>query len=307
VKIRVGLGLGTTASAGLGGEELASIVDACESLGWDSIWFSERLSMDVPDPLAAMAFVAGRTRRLKLGPSVLVLPGRNPVLLAKELATIDQLSGGRLVVAFGLGVRIPSEHNAFLVDPSEAAARTDEAVALIRRLWTEDGVTHDGPFYPVRDVTLRPRPVQQPHPDVWFGGHSHAAARRVGRLGDGWLPSFIAPGEYKSRADLVREVAAEAGREIDEEHFGALVAYVPVEAAADPGPIVDAFAARRPGLSPEEIIAMDGHRDLRARLEAFVEQGASKFVVVPLVPPVDWAAELSELRTAVASPLESAS
>ena len=85
MKVRVGFGLGTTASAGMDGVELSAVVDACESLRWDSIWFSERLTMDVPDPLAAMAFVAGRTRRLKFGPSVLVLPGRNPVLLAKVI------------------------------------------------------------------------------------------------------------------------------------------------------------------------------------------------------------------------------
>jgi probable F420-dependent oxidoreductase len=305
VKVRVGFGLGTTACAGLEGPEWLSIIDRLEELRWDSVWFSERLSMDVPDPLAMMAAVAARTTRLKFGPSVLVLPGRNPILLAKELATIDQLSGGRVVVAFGLGTPIPSEHEVFFVDRRERAARTDEAVALIKRLWTEDRVTHDGRFYPVGDLTLRPRPVQQPHPDVWFGGHSAPALRRTGRLGDGWLPSFVTPGEYKAKADIVREAAATAGREIDEEHFGALVAYVPVGAAAAAEPIVKPFSARRPDVSPEDVIALDGHRGLRERLEAFVDQGASKFVVVPLVAPQDWRAELAELRAAVAIPLES--
>ena len=239
MKIRVGFGLGTTASAGLTGRDWLAIVDACEELGWDSVWFSERLTFDVPDPMAMMAAVAGRTRRLKFGPSVLVLPGRNPILLAKELATIDQLSGGRLVVAFGLGAPVPSEHEFFFVDRTEAAPRTEEAVALIKRLWTEDAVTHEGRFFPVRQLTLRPRPVQQPHPDVWFGGHSVAALRRTGRLGDGWLPSFVTPQEYKEKADVVRETAADAGREIDEEHFGALVAYVPEGALEKARPIME--------------------------------------------------------------------
>src|SRR5439155_23829520 len=105
----------------MGGSRVAGVVDACESLGWDSIWFSERVTMDVPDPLVMMAAVAGRTARLKFGPSVLVLPGRNPVLLAKELATIDRLSAGRLVVAFGLGAPAPSEHEVFFVDRTEQA------------------------------------------------------------------------------------------------------------------------------------------------------------------------------------------
>jgi probable F420-dependent oxidoreductase len=304
VKVRVGFGLGTTASVGLHGPDWPDIVDTCEELGWDSMWFSERISTDVPDPLAMMAFVAGRTRRLKFGPSVLVLPGRNPILLAKELATIDQISNGRLVVAFGLGAPIPSEHELFFVDRRERAARTDEAVALMKRLWTEDRVTHDGPFFPVRDLTLRPRPAQQPHPDVWFGGHSEPALRRTGRLGDGWLPSFVAPAEYKRKADVVREHAAMAGREIDEEHFGALVAYVPEGMLETARPILELFSQRRPDVPAEEVIVIDGHRALRERLEAFTDQGASKFVVVPLVGPEDWRGELGALRERVAIPLE---
>ena len=305
MKVRVGFGFGTTAAGGLDGQQWLDAIDALEELRWDSVWFSERISLGVPDPLAMMAATAARTTRLKFGPSVLVLPGRNPVLLAKELATIDQLSGGRLVVAFGLGAPIPSEHELFGVARGERAARTDEAVALIKRLWTEERVTHDGPFYPVSELTLQPRPVQQPHPDVWFGGHSIPAVRRTGRLGDGWLPSFVTPEEYKPKADLVREVAAEHGREIDEEHFGALIAYVPDDAAADAGPIIQAFAARRPEVPAEDVIVTGGRSELRDRLERFVDQGASKFVVVPLVPPSDWRAELEQLRTSVAAPLES--
>lgn len=302
MKVRVGFGLGTTACAGLDGETALGIVDACERLGWDSLWVSERVGGDVPDPLALMAAIAGRTRRLKFGPSVLVLPGRNPVLVAKELATIDWLSGGRLVAAFGLGAPFPGERAVFGVARGEAAARTDEAVALIRRLWTEERVTHEGRFYAVRDLTLRPRPVQAPCIDIWFGGHSEAAARRTGRLGDGWLPSFIAPAEYKAKADLVRATAAAAGRGVDEEHYGALVAYVPEGHAAEP--VLSAVAARRPGVDPRDVIVAGGDAELRARIEAFVEQGASKFVVVPALPPADWAEELARLRARVAAPLE---
>jgi alkanesulfonate monooxygenase SsuD/methylene tetrahydromethanopterin reductase-like flavin-dependent oxidoreductase (luciferase family) len=207
-------------------------------------------------------------------------------------------------VAFGLGAPVPSEHEVFFVDRRESAARTEESVALIKRLWTEDGVTQEGRFFPVRDLTVRPRPVQQPHPDVWFGGHSAPALRRVGRLGEGWLPSFVTPNEYKAKADVVREVAEETGREIDEEHFGALLAYVPEGGMSAARPIVEAFAARRPGVPAEEVIALEGHRSLVERLEAFVDQGASKFVVVPLVSPQNWRAELAELRERVAVPLE---
>lgn len=302
MKVRLGFGLGTTASVGMNGEAFWRVIDACESLGWDSIWFSERATGDLPDPLAAMAAVAGRTRRLKFGTSVLVLPGRNPVLLAKELATIDVLSNGRLVPAFGLGAPLPDEHEVFFVDRAERASRADEAVVLMKRLWAEEQVTFQGRFYSVRDVALRPRPVQRPHPDVWFGGHSRAALRRVGRLGDGWLPSFVAPAEYRGMADEIRGAAAAAEREIDEEHFGVLVPYVDDGERTEA--VLAAVAARRPGIDPRQVVSVGGTEVLRRRLEAFLEQGASKFVVVPVLPPREWEEELARLRDEVAAPLE---
>ena len=137
----------------------------------------------------ALAFAAGRTEKLKLGTSVLVVPGRNPVVLAKELASLDRLSNGRLLPAVGLGAPNPVEHRAFGVDRKERAGLFDEAMGLMRRLWTEDDVTHDGARFHVEGVTLLPRPVQSPI-DVWLGGNSPSELRRTGRLGDGWLPSF---------------------------------------------------------------------------------------------------------------------
>ncbi len=302
MKIRVGVGLGTTATAGLDGEGFWRIVDACEEQRWDSLWLSERVAADVPDPLAAMAAVAGRTHRLKFGPSVLVLPGRNPVLLAKELATIDVLSGGRLVVAFGLGSDVAPEHGIFGVPRSERAARTEEATELIVKLWTSEDVVFEGRFFRVDGLTLRPKPVQTPHPDVWFGGHSAPACRRVGRYGTGWLPSFLAPSEYAARVDLIREEAAAAGREIEEDHYGALVPYVPE--GVDPDGVLGLVRERRPDVDPLEIVAVGGDGRLRDLVSAFVEEGATKFVVVPVAPPADWVEELSRLRESVVRPLE---
>ncbi|MCI0346932.1 MAG: LLM class flavin-dependent oxidoreductase, partial [Chloroflexi bacterium] len=165
MKIRVGLGLSSFSLAGWDRQTFWSIVDACERGGWDSIWFSERVTLDAPDPLVAMSAVAGRTRRLKFGPSVMVLPGRNPVLLAKQLATLDVVSGGRLIAAFGLGVDGGSDRGLFGVDRSEAAARTDEAVRLIRAVWTQERVTFEGRFFQVHDAAVGPKPLQKPAPD----------------------------------------------------------------------------------------------------------------------------------------------
>ena len=230
MKIRIGVGPGVGGAAGMDADAFNGFIDACERIGWDSIWFSERVGGDILDPLAAMSVAIGRSQRLKYGFSVLVLPGRNPVLLAKELATMDVLSKGRIVPVFGLGSPLPSEHEIFDVNPKERGKRTDEATQLMVKLWTEDDVTFEGRFFKVRNFTLRPKPVQQPHPDVWFGGHSEAACKRVGRVGTGWLPSFVAPSEYKAKVDLIKEEAARNGREIEEDHYGALVPYVPDDA-----------------------------------------------------------------------------
>ena len=303
MKIRVGFGLSALALAGWNDRSFFAIVDACEELGWDSIWFSERVSSDAPDPLVAMAAVAGRTRRLKFGPSVMIVPGRNPLLLAKQLATLDLISKGRLVVAFGLGVDARAERAIFAVDRTEAAARTDEAVELMRAAWTHDRVTFHGRFHDVDDVPVGPRPAQKPHPDVWFGGTSRPALRRTGRLGDGWLPSFVTVGEYREKAEVIRKIAADEGRQIDEEHFGALVPYLPAGTAGEEQ-VLEFVAKRRAGVDPREMVALGGPDALRARLADFIEQGASKFVVTPVLTPADWRAELATLRHEVAEALE---
>lgn len=302
MKIRVGFGMGVAAGAASGPDVFWKVVDTCESIGFDSIWFSERVNSSLLDPMAAMAAVAGRTSRLKFGTSVLVVPGRNPVLLAKELATIDVLSGGRLVAGFGLGSTTPSEHSVFMVERKESASMTAEAVALILALWTEDSVSFTGKHYRVEGVTIGPKPVQKPYPDVWFGGRSKPAVRRVGQLGTGWLPSFITVDEYPTLANMVKRYATEAGREIDEEHYGALVAYVPEGQPSDA--VASAIAARRPDADPGQIVVMGGYTELKARIEAFIDKGASKFVVIPAVPPRDWEVELKTLYDEVVTPLE---
>jgi probable F420-dependent oxidoreductase len=306
MKVRVGLGLSAVATAGWNADRFWTIVDACERLGWDSIWFSERAASDAPDPLVAMAAVAGRTARLKFGPSVMVVPGRNPFLLAKQLATLDVVSRGRFVAAFGLGIDARSESQVFGTDRSEAAARTDEAVRLMKLLWTQERVTFTGRFFTATDLSLGPRPFQKPHPDVWFGGVSKPALRRVASLGEGWLPSFVTVAEYAEKAETIRKLAADQGRDIDEEHFGALVPYLPDGVAeGSEEQLLAVVAARRPGVEPRKMVVIGGRDALTERLRAFIDQGASKFVVTPMLPPPDWTADLAALRNEVVLPLES--
>jgi probable F420-dependent oxidoreductase len=288
MKVRIGFGLGTQGLRDDG--DLVTVVDGLERLGFDSLWLSERVTGSAPDPIVALAFAAGRTRHLKFGTSVLVLPGRNPALLAKELATLDVLAGGRLLPAVGLGTPDPAEHQAFGVDRGERAAWFEEALPLIRRLWTEDSVDHDGERFTYKALTVRPKPLQQPI-DVWLGGLSPSELRRTGRLGDGWLPSFCTPAEAAAGRVVVEEAAEQAGRAIDPEHYGALIPYVHGEL---PDRLVAALSARRPGVDPTELIP-SGLDALHDSIERFVSHGVSKFVVVPVAEPADWDDELGML------------
>ncbi len=289
MKIRIGFGLGTRTLTN-DAETFGAFVDVLEQRRFDSLWLSERLTGDAPDPLVALAYAAGRTRKLKLGTSVLVVPGRNPVVLAKELASLDRLSAGRLLPAVGLGAPVPAEHRAFGVERRERSAWFDEAIGLMRRLWEEDDVHHDGARFHVEGVTLRPRPVQQPI-EMWLGGNSPSELRRTGRLGDGWLPSFCSVADVRDGWPVINRTAEEHGRAIDPEHLGVLIAYAHSEV---PDAVKALIATRRPDLDPGDVVPI-GLPAVRDRIEQMIEVGASKFVVLPIEEPKDWEAELDEI------------
>jgi len=296
MKIRIGYGLGT-ASMTTDAARFGVLVDNLERLGFDSLWLSERVNGPALDPVVGMTFAIARTERLKVGASVMVLPGRNPVLLAKTMASLDRLSNGRLLPAFGLGIANAAEHQAFGVERKERAAWFNEALPLMHRLWAEDSVTHHGERFRLDNARVNPKPVQEPL-EVWMGGAAPLELRRVGRYSDGWLPSFCTPSDVEEGIAAVNGHAAEAGRSIDPEHFGVLVAYTD-------GPIPERFAEfakrRKPDREVDEVIAT--RDNLAERLTAFTEVGASKFVIVPLEEPQDWQAELEDMAERVL-PLE---
>jgi probable F420-dependent oxidoreductase len=299
MKIRIGYGLGTRTNTN-DADGFGSFVDDLERLGFDSLWLSERISGEAPDPLIALAFAAARTTKLKFGTSVLVVPGRNPVVLAKELATLDRLSGGRLLPAFGLGVADPHEQQAFGVARGDRAKIFNEVLPLLRRLWTEDAVDHDGTFFRYDAVTVRPKPIQQPI-DIWLGGIAPSELKRVGRLGDGWLPSFCTADDIATSIPIINQTADEHDRVVDPEHFGALIAYTE---GTVPDVLAQFIAKRRPDLDPTDIVPV-GLPAVRVTIEKMVAAGASKFVLLPLNEPTDdgWTAELERIAAEV-KPLE---
>lgn len=291
MKVRIGIGAG----GDLGPASLADLGRAITDCGFDSIWLPEILSRPGPDPLVGLAWVAGACPGLKIGTTML-LPGRNLVRLAKAAATLDLLSGGRFLLTFVPGLAIGAERLAVGVAPSARGDLMDEALPLLRRLWSGKPVSYDGPVGSFADVTLDPVPVQQPF-DVWLGGNADAALQRCGRIGDGWLPALCTPEEASAGKLIIDQVAAGHGRTISPEHFGVSLSYAPegTDLSAD----VFAPLARRARGRPLGQLIPVGLEALRALLVSFVDVGFSKFVVRPLAPPADWRTELEILAGAV--------
>jgi probable F420-dependent oxidoreductase len=281
MKIRIGVGF-----AGWPFERTADFwefVDLVEETGLDSIWLNDRLRNPTPalEPITALAMVAGRTKRIKFGMSVAVLPVRDPLILAKELATIDFLSNGRMLPAFGLGVDNEAEWLAVGKTPKHRGAMTDEAVSLMRRLWSEDAVTHHGQFYATHELTIQPKPQQQPMP-VWFGGRSPAAYKRVGRLGDGFLGSNQPPTDVAHAIGAIRRAADEYQRVVPEDHYGTIVPFHLGD--DDISAQVAALERRTNSRVPFASYAAWPTPDAVLRcIDAYVAVGVTKFVLRPMI------------------------
>jgi probable F420-dependent oxidoreductase len=291
MKIRIGVGMGAAGASDP--DAFASTVLHMERLRFDSLWLSEVLTGLVVDPLAGLAYAAGITRKLKLG-TTLTVTGRNPIRMAKELATIDRLSGGRLLLVFVPGLSDRFEDQALGVPVADRGAWIDEVLPLVRRLWSEDSVSHKGRRLCYQGLSLHPRPVQDPL-EVWLGGTARSALRRAGRLSDGWLPSLCTPEEAAAGRAAIQAAAAEVDRRVDPEHFGISLAYARETISAAQAARI---AKRRPGLDPATLIPV-GMAGLREMLLRYIDVGFSKFVLRPGDSPQSWPSELDDLAAGV--------
>jgi probable F420-dependent oxidoreductase len=278
VKIRFGIGLGP----GTGHGELARLVDRLEAAGVDSLWFSELVYSSAVDPFVGMAYSLARTVHLKVGTSVAVLPGRHPVLVAKQLASLAALAPGRVLPVFGLRSAIPAEREIFVVPSGDRAAVFDESVRLLRSVLENETADFSGRYFQVTSAAVQPRPVKPL--DIWLGGAAPAAFRRIGRLGDGWLGSFLTPDEARHGRELIMAAAADAGREIEPDHFGISLAVADGEM---PTQLAAAARQRRPDVEPADLIAT-GWPALHRQIDAYVAAGLTKFVIRPAgAEPID--------------------
>jgi probable F420-dependent oxidoreductase len=258
-------------------------VDLCEAGGVDSLWQTDRLVSKQPilECMATMAALAGRTRRLRFGMNVVSLALRDPVLLAKQCATIDVLSEGRLLPAFGIGSPLGPEWTALDIDTKTRGKRTDESLEIIARLWREDSVDFAGKHYRLTGASISPKPVQPDLP-MWIGGSSDAAIRRTAKYGTGWQ------GGGETLEDAARVVAAikkavvEAGRSIDEDHYGAAFPFY--FGSPSDSLVTGAMTAyaKRTGRDATSYFAIGDAQVIRDRVAAYVAVGIEKFILRPV-------------------------
>ena len=268
----------------------AEHVGKLEDWGYDSVWTSEHILFHGPtlEGLSVLAFYAGRTKSIRLGTAVYLLPLRHPTVVAKTVTTIDILSGGRVTLGIGVGGEFPKEFEATGIPLKERGSRTSEAITVMKRLWTESNVTHEGRHFQFSDVTMEPRPVQQPHPPIIVAGRSDAAQRRAGRLGDGYMPYLYDLGRYEKGMETVRAAAREAGRDLDAEPFTwSIYLFTCVAKTMEDARRIAAARLQRTYQQPFENLvdrytALGTPDDCAERIAQFARLGATEFILVPL-------------------------
>jgi probable F420-dependent oxidoreductase len=203
-------------------EAIVTVAQQAEALGFDSVWVTDHIVIPhsaIPrfgeaffELFATLAYVAGKTRRVRLGTSVIILPYRNPLFMAKALATIDVLSGGRLIVGAAVGW-LAEEFEALGIPFKERGARSNEALKIMKLLWTETEPKFEGRFFKFAGITAEPKPLQKPHPPIWIGGSSTAALKRAAEFAEAWHPTHRPIEEIAAGAMQFKALAKAQGRD----------------------------------------------------------------------------------------------
>jgi len=284
-----------------------AVAELAEELGYDSIWAGEHLSFHNPilDLGVALAVFASVTERILLGAGVVLLPLRHPSLVAKQAASLDYVSGGRLLLGVGVGGEGGKDFEAAGVPLAERGSRADEGIAALRRLFADRPASFSGRHYAFTDVSIEPAPVQPGGPPILVGGRSPAAQRRAGTLGDGWLPYLVSPRTFAAGVDKVRAHALAVGRDPAELRHG-IVAFARVE---DNG--LRAREAAREHLSQRYGMRFEPHHverlciagtpeECAQQVQAYAGAGASHLAFNPAVDRDGFLSQVEQLRTVAA-------
>ncbi len=283
-----------------------ALVERIDRLGYDSLWVGDHVAFTIPilDPLLQLAQAAAFSNRLTFGTGVYLVPLRHPTPIAKQVATLDQLTGGRLIFGVGIGGEFPGEFAACGVPVNERGARLTESIEVIRKLWTGEPVANDGRFFPVPEVRMQPPPRQPGGPPIWCGGRAKAALARCGRMADGWISYVVTPEMYRQSLETIAEAAA--GRALAEFGTGHLLfariddSYdAALDRATETLSIRYAMDFRKPA---RKYAALGRPEDVAERLREFYDAGL-RHVVMDFVGPYEDRDHQIERFTAEVRPL----
>ena len=289
MKSRVTLGVAipqTVLQGGFDVPKLRAFLARAEALGFESAWVVEQILGGIRslEPLTLLTWAAACTERLRLAPAVLLTALRSPVHLAKTLSSLDHLSGGRLTVGVGLGGN-PKIYPAFGLLAARRAARFAEGLRLMKRLWTEERVTFDGEFFKLQNASMQPKPLQKPHPPLWFGGHHPNALKRAVELGDGFIGAgSLSTAGFLEEVALLRRLLKDAGRDPASLPLGKRVYIAVDEDRARAGRrLAEWFGAfyGKPELATE-VCVWGGPEECVDRLEEIVAAGVGFLMLNPV-------------------------
>ena len=269
----------------------ATVLEA-EELGFESLWVGDHVAFPVPilDPLVQLTLAAAYTSSLTLGTCVYLLPLRHPTTVAKQVGTLDLVSGGQLVLGVGVGGEFPNEYAACGVDVSSRGARLTEGIEVLKSLWTGDSVTREGRYFPLQNVQMLPRPAREGGPPIWCGGRSGAALQRAGRLADGYISYAIDHNRYHQSAEQIRESAAQAGRDLEDFTFAHMLFVRIDDSFEEAHGHATAHLSRRYAMDFSEparrYAALGRPEDVAESIGRFLEVGVTQ-VVLDLTGPLE--------------------
>ena len=267
-------------------EDLTTAARKCEELGLHSFWVIDRIAYDNLEPLSVLATVAAVTRNLRIGTSVLLAALRHPALLAKTVSTVDLLSGGRITLGIGFGSR-ESDFTAVDLPYEGRGSRAEEAVKLMKKIWTGEKVSHQGRFFKVEDLSLGPLPRQKPHPPIWMGGNAESALRRVARMADGYICGSSAISDFPTLWEKISGYAQKAGRKSENIEKAGLT-FMAID--DNKGKAVDACAAyltRYYGqvrFSVEDHLVVGSATDCAERINSNFDKGLDTLIIGQVIP-----------------------
>jgi probable F420-dependent oxidoreductase len=262
-------------------------VERLEALPIDSLWMGGHVASRNPtgEVMVAFARLAAFTERVRVGTSILLLPLYPPAIVAKQIADLDRWTGGRVTLGVGVGGEYPQEFRACQVSMAERGPRTDEAIGLLRQLWTAEPVTHRGRYYAMEDVRIHPAPLQSGGPPIVVAGRREAAMHRAARFGDGWMPYLYSPRRYKASVETIEAVGREIGRDLAAFEWFAFI-FVNVDddgdaARADAAAFLGGNYAQDFEQMLRSVAAVGTPDEVAEQLQAFVDAGARHLVFTP--------------------------